>query len=93
MTKAAVIHMTRAQALEWGPFGINVNAICPGYVRTEMNESLWETERGQRLVQSLPRKRVGAVEDLDGLILLLSSDESRMINGAAIPIDDGWALA
>jgi NAD(P)-dependent dehydrogenase (short-subunit alcohol dehydrogenase family) len=93
MTKAAVIHMTRAQALEWGPFGINVNAICPGYVRTEMNESLWETERGQRLVQSLPRKRVGAVEDLDGLILLLSSDESRMINGAVIPIDDGWALA
>jgi NAD(P)-dependent dehydrogenase (short-subunit alcohol dehydrogenase family) len=93
MTKAAVIHMTRVQALEWGPFGISVNAICPGYVRTEMNESLWDTERGERVLQSLPRKRVGAVEDLDGLILLLSSDESRMINGAVIAIDDGWSLA
>jgi NAD(P)-dependent dehydrogenase (short-subunit alcohol dehydrogenase family) len=92
MTKAAVIQMTRAQALEWGQFGINVNAICPGYVRTEMNEALWDTERGERLIQSLPRQRVGTVEDLDGLILLLSSDESEMINGAVITIDDGASL-
>ena len=93
MTKAAVIQMTRAQALEWGRFGINVNAICPGYVRTEMNEGVWDTEAGQRLIQSLPRQRVGTVEDLDGLVLLLSSDESEMINGAVISIDDGMALA
>ena len=93
MTKAAVIQMTRAQAKEWGRFGINVNAICPGYLHTEMTEGLWETERGQRLLQSLPRQRVGSVEDLDGLVLLLSSDESQMINGAAIPVDDGWSLA
>jgi NAD(P)-dependent dehydrogenase (short-subunit alcohol dehydrogenase family) len=92
MTKAAVIHMTRAQALEWGRFRINVNAICPGYVRTEMNEGFWETEGGERLIQSLPRQRVGTVEDLDGLILLLSSDESDMINGAVIAIDDGISL-
>jgi NAD(P)-dependent dehydrogenase (short-subunit alcohol dehydrogenase family) len=92
MTKAAVIHMTRVQALEWGRFGINVNAICPGYVRTEMNESLWESDSGRRLIESLPRQRVGTVEDLDGLILLLSSDDSRMINGAVIPIDDGGSL-
>ena len=93
MTKAAVIQMTRAQALEWGRFGINVNAICPGYVRTEMNEGVWDTEAGQRLIQSLPRQRVGTVEDLDSLVLLLSSDESEMINGAVISIDDGMALA
>jgi len=93
MTKAAVIQMTRAQAAEWGRFCINVNAICPGYVRTEMNETLWETENGQRLIQSLPRQRVGGVEDLDGLILLLSSDESQMINGAVIAIDDGASVA
>jgi NAD(P)-dependent dehydrogenase (short-subunit alcohol dehydrogenase family) len=70
-----------------------VNAICPGYVRTEMNEGLWDTEAGQRLIQSLPRQRVGTVEDLDSLVLLLSSDESQMINGAVISIDDGMALA
>jgi len=92
MTKAAVIHMTRTQALEWGRFGINVNAICPGYVRTEMNEALWDTENGQRLIQSLPRQRIGTVEDLDSLVLLLSSDESQMINGAVISIDDGLSL-
>ena len=92
MTKAAVIHMTRTQALEWGRFGINVNAICPGYVRTEMNEALWDTETGQRLIQSLPRQRIGTVEDLDSLILLLSSDESEMINGSVISIDDGMSL-
>lgn len=93
MTKAAVIHMTRTQALEWGRFGINVNAICPGYVRTEMNEALWDTDSGQRLIQSLPRQRIGTVEDLDSLVLLLSSDESEMINGAVISIDDGMSLA
>jgi NAD(P)-dependent dehydrogenase (short-subunit alcohol dehydrogenase family) len=93
MTKAAIIQMTRAQAVEWGRFGINVNAICPGYVRTEMNEAVWDTESGQRLMQSLPRQRVGSVEDLDGLILLLSSDESQMINGAVIAIDDGMSLS
>jgi len=93
ISKAAVIQMTRAQALEWGRFGINVNAICPGYIRTEMNESLWDTDSGQRLIQSLPRRRVGSVEDLDGLVLLLASDESDLINGAVIAIDDGMSLA
>jgi len=54
MSKAAVVHMTRAQALEWGRYGINVNAICPGYVRTEINAEHWETEAGRKLVQMLP---------------------------------------
>jgi NAD(P)-dependent dehydrogenase (short-subunit alcohol dehydrogenase family) len=93
MSKAAVIQMTRAQAVEWGRFGINVNAICPGYIRTEMNESLWDTDAGQRLIQMLPRRRVGSVENLDGLVLLLSSDDSEMINGSVIAIDDGWSAA
>jgi NAD(P)-dependent dehydrogenase (short-subunit alcohol dehydrogenase family) len=92
ISKAAVIQMTRVQALEWGPFGINVNAICPGYIRTEMNEQLWHTEEGQRLLETLPRRRIGSVQDLDGLALLLSADESDLIHGAVIPIDDGFSL-
>ena len=51
MSKAAVIHMTRAMALEWGRFGINVNALCPGYIDTEINHQHWQTEAGQKLVQ------------------------------------------
>lgn len=89
MSKAAVVHMTRAMALEWGRYGINTNAICPGYIDTEINHHHWETEAGQKLVQMLPRKRVGKPEDLDGLILLLASDQSDFINGAVINADDG----
>ena len=92
MSKAAVIHMTKALALEWGRFGINVNAICPGYIRTEMNEKLWDTEAGQKLVQMLPRKRVGSPQDLDALLVLLASAESGFINGSIISADDGFAL-
>jgi len=58
MSKAAVIQMTRAQALEWGRYGINVNAICPGYIRTEINDEYWDTDGGRKLVQMLPRRRV-----------------------------------
>jgi NAD(P)-dependent dehydrogenase (short-subunit alcohol dehydrogenase family) len=92
MSKAAVIHMTKALALEWGRFGINVNALCPGYIDTEINHHHWQTEQGQKLVQMLPRKRVGKPEDLDAALLMLSSDRSSFINGAVISADDGFSL-
>lgn len=93
MSKAAVVHMTRAMALEWGRHGINVNAICPGYIVTEINAAHFETEAGQKLVSLLPRRRAGKPEDLDGILMLLASDESRFVNGAAITVDDGLAVA
>ena len=92
MSKAAVIQMTKAMALEWGRFGINVNAICPGYIDTEINHHHWETDAGQKLVNMMPRKRVGQPEDLDALIVLLASAQSHFINGAVIAADDGFAL-
>ena len=92
MSKAAVVHMTRAMALEWGRYGINVNAICPGYIGTEMNAHHWETEAGRKLISMLPRKRVGRPDDLDGLLVLLASDESGFVNGAVVAADDGFAL-
>jgi NAD(P)-dependent dehydrogenase (short-subunit alcohol dehydrogenase family) len=92
MTKAAVVHMTRAQAAEWGRYGINVNAICPGYIRTEINDSHWDTEAGQKLVSMLPRKRIGEASDLDSVLLMLVADESQFINGAIISADDGLSL-
>ena len=90
MSKAAVIQMTRAMALEWGRFGINVNAICPGYIDTEINHHHWETEQGKKLVQMLPRKRVGKPEDLDALLVMLASGQSHFVNGAVISADDGF---
>jgi NAD(P)-dependent dehydrogenase (short-subunit alcohol dehydrogenase family) len=91
MAKAALVAMTRSQAAEWGRHGINANAICPGYISTELGGEFWQTEAGARLVASLPRKRMGEVGDLDGLLLLLCSGEaSRFINGAAMVADDGF---
>ena len=92
MSKAAVVHMTRAMALEWGRFGINVNAICPGYIDTEINHHHWQTEAGQKLVQMLPRKRVGQPQDLDAALMMLCANESHFINGAVIQADDGFAV-
>ena len=92
MSKAAVVQMTRAQALEWGRYGINVNAICPGYIRTEINDEHWDTEAGRKLIQMLPRRRVGDAADLDGLLLLLVAGESEFINGAIVAADDGLSV-
>jgi len=89
MSKAGVVHMTKAMAAEWGRYGINVNAICPGYILTEMNAEHFAGEQGEKLTNMLPRKRVGRPEDLDGLLLLLAAEESHFINGAIITADDG----
>jgi hypothetical protein len=92
MSKAAVIQMTKAMAVEWGRYGINVNAICPGYIDTEINHAHWQTEAGQKLIQMLPRQRVGKPQDLDALLVMLCSDQSHFINGAVISADDGFAV-
>ena len=90
MSKAALVHMTRAMAFEWGRYGINVNAICPGYVDTEMNHHLWSTDAGRRLVEMMPRKRIGEPRDLDTALLMLCANESHFINGAILQADDGF---
>jgi NAD(P)-dependent dehydrogenase (short-subunit alcohol dehydrogenase family) len=92
MSKAAVIHMTRAMALEWGKYGINVNALCPGYIDTEINHHHWQTEAGKKLVDMLPRKRVGQPQDLDTVLMMLVANQSHFINGAVIQADDGFAV-
>ncbi len=92
MSKAAVVHMTKAQALEWGRFDINVNALCPGYIDTEINHSQWQTEGGKKLVAMLPRKRVGKPQDLDSVLMMLCAKESHFVNGAVIAVDDGFGV-
>lgn len=93
MTKAAMVQMTRAMALEWGRYQINVNALCPGYIETEMNAEYWRTEQGQAFAARFPRRRVGQPEDLDGSLMLLVADESHFINGSVITVDDGFTVA
>lgn len=93
MSKAAVVQMTRAMALEWGRHGININAICPGYIETEMNRDYWPTDAGKKMISMLPRRRVGQPEHLDGMLMLLVGPDSDFINGAIIPVDDGQTAA
>ena len=93
VSKAAVVHMTKSMAVEWGRYNINVNAICPGYISTEINAEHFQSEQGKALVNMLPRKRVGEPQDLDGLLLLLASDEAHFINGAIMTADDGMSAS
>lgn len=92
MSKAAMIMMTKVLAKEWAPFGINVNVLCPGSTRTEINEQWLDTELGRAMVHSFPRQRVGEASDLDDILLLLSSGQLRLMTGAEITIDDGQTL-
>jgi len=89
MSKAAMVHMTRAMALEWGRFNINVNAICPGYILTDINREHFATAAGQKLIARLPRRRLGRPEDLDAALLMFASGRSGFVNGAALTADDG----
>ena len=94
MSKAAVVQMTHAMAREWGRYGINTNAICPGYIATEISADYLRTEAGQRMVNTLPRRRMGAPEDLDAVLLLLCAGEAaRFMNGSIITADDGFTSA
>lgn len=93
MSKAAVAHMTHAMAKEWARYDINVNAICPGYIRTEMNSEFFDSPAGQKMIHSYPKRRIGNDDDLNGLLLLLLSDkESRFITGSLMTADDGQML-
>lgn len=88
-TKAAVVQMTKALALEWARYGIRVNAIAPGYVETEMNQGLFDTERGQELVKRVPMRRIGTAEELEGALFLLASGAGSYMTGSVIVVDGG----
>lgn len=88
MSKAAAIHMTKVMALEWARHGINVNAICPGYVSTEMNGEFFDSDEGKKFVSTFLRRRLMQPEDLDGPLLMLASAASRAMTGAVIACDD-----
>jgi NAD(P)-dependent dehydrogenase (short-subunit alcohol dehydrogenase family) len=92
ISKAAIVHMTRVMAHEWGRHGINVNAVCPGYIDTEINHEHWLSEAGRKLVEMMPRRRIGTPEDLDLALLMLCARESGFVNGAVLAVDDGFGL-
>lgn len=94
MSKAALDHMTACHATEWARHGIRVNALCPGYIRTDINDAFWSTDRGRAEMARLPRRRVGEPGDLDGALLFLCDPRNGFVNGASITVDDAqsWAI-
>ncbi|MDP6874280.1 MAG: SDR family NAD(P)-dependent oxidoreductase [Alphaproteobacteria bacterium] len=92
MSKAAIGQMTKQLALEWARHDIQVNAICPGYIETEMNYDHWRTEAGLGQIAGMPRRRIPQPDIMDGLLLLLASEKSDYMTGTLIPVDDGQVL-
>lgn len=88
-SKAALVQLTQALALEWARHGIRVNALAPGYMETDLNRDFLATDAGQALIKRVPQRRLGRLSDLDGPLLLLCSDASAYMTGAVVPVDGG----
>lgn len=87
-SKGAVINMTRDLAAKWARYGIYVNAICPGWFPTSMNQQLL-TENAEVLLPRIPLRRYGGKDDLKGMIVFLSSAASNYITGQIMVVDGG----
>lgn len=89
VSKAGVIQLTRALALELAFKGVRVNAIAPGWIVTEINRDYLESEKGRAMIRDIPAGRFGEERDLDGALLLLASDAGRYMNGTTVFVDGG----
>jgi len=93
ISKAAVIQMTKSQALEWARYGIRVNALAPGYIETDLNRDFFQSPAGDAILKRIPQRRLGQMEELAGPLLLLASDLSSFMTGSVIEVDGGHLLS
>lgn len=92
-SKAGVIQLTRALALEWARDGIRVNALCPGYFETDINRAFFASEAGRQLVRRIPQRRLGKLQELDAPLLLLVSAAGSYMTGTTIDVDGGHLVS
>lgn len=88
-SKAALIQLTKAMALELARHRIRVNALAPGYVETGLNREFFASDAGQALIKRIPQRRIGTPGELDGALLLLASDAGSYITGSVLAVDGG----
>ena len=92
VTKSALLHMTRQLAVELAP-QVRVNAIAPGLIKTDFARALWEGDKGGRVAEGYPLKRLGEVEDIAGAALYLAADTGGWITGQTLVLDGGGMVA
>jgi NAD(P)-dependent dehydrogenase (short-subunit alcohol dehydrogenase family) len=92
-SKAGVVQLTKAMALELVRYGIRVNALCPGYMETDLNREFFASEAGQALIRRIPQRRLGRPEELDNALLLLCSDAGSYMTGSIIVVDGGHLVS
>ena len=89
-SKGGCVQLTKVMALEWARFGIQVNAILPGYFETPMNKEFFATEAGQRTIKfNIPMRRLGQIDEIRGVAVLLASEASNFMTGSCVVIDGG----
>ncbi|MBR0801201.1 SDR family oxidoreductase [Bradyrhizobium jicamae] len=93
ISKAGVVQMTKALALEWARHSIRVNALAPGYFATELNDDFFESNAGQALIKRVPQRRLGQLNELDGPLLLLISDAGSFMTGSVVAVDGGHLVS
>jgi NAD(P)-dependent dehydrogenase (short-subunit alcohol dehydrogenase family) len=93
-SKGALVQLTRVLAVEWADRNVRVNAVAPGYVRTEFTRSLLEhPEISARLLASTPARRFAEPEEIAPAVAFLASDDASYITGAVLTADGGWTAA
>src|ERR1700746_648452 len=93
ISKAGVIQMTKALALEWARYGIRVNALAPGYFETELNDDFFQEAAGQALIKRIPQRRLGELRELEGPLLLLASQAGSYMTGSVLVADGGHVVS
>jgi NAD(P)-dependent dehydrogenase (short-subunit alcohol dehydrogenase family) len=93
ISKAGVVQLTKTLALEWARHKIRVNALAPGYVQTELNDSFFSSDAGQALIKRVPQRRLAELHELDGPLLLLASDASSYMTGSIVAVDGGHLVS
>ena len=91
-TKTALVSFTRTLALEWARYNIRVNALCPGYFETPMNQDFWQTKGGKGIIERIPMQRVGDPKEIKPAIIFLASDANTFMTGSTLFVDGGHSL-
>jgi len=92
-SKAGIVHLTKGMALELARHRVRVNALCPGYIETDLNREFFASDTGRALIKRIPQRRLGQVSELEGPLLLMCSDAGSYMTGAVLAVDGGHLVS